>query len=42
MSEAPLERLHPEFGDVGIVLPLRRFDKSRANQPCKIDCLNHD
>ena len=41
VAEAPLERLQAEFGHVGIVLALRRFDELRADESAKIDRVCH-
>ena len=42
MCEAALERLEAEFGDVGVVLALGRFDQLRTDKTTKIDRRSHD
>ena len=39
VAEAALERLEPEFGDVGVVFALGRFDQLRTDEPAEIDCV---
>ena len=39
VSEAALERLEAELGDVWIVLALRRFDELRTDESAEIDCV---
>jgi hypothetical protein len=41
VAEATLQRLEAELGDVRVVLALRRFNELRADEPAKIDCVNH-
>ena len=41
VAEAALERLEAEFGDVGVVFALRRFDKLRTDKSPEIDCVCH-
>ena len=41
VAEAALERLEAEFGDIRVVLALRRFDQLRTDKPREIDCLCH-
>ena len=41
VAEAALERLQPEFGDVGVVFALGRFDQLRADESAEIDRVCH-
>jgi hypothetical protein len=41
MTEAALQRLEPELGDVWIVLALGRFDQLRTDESAKIDRVCH-
>jgi hypothetical protein len=38
---APLERLEPELGGVGVVLALGHLDQVRPDQSCQIKSRNH-
>ena len=37
VAEAALERLEAEFGDIGVVFALGRFDELRTDKPAEID-----
>ena len=41
VAEAALERLEAEFGDVGIVFALGRFDQLRTDKSAEINCGCH-
>ena len=41
VAEAALERLEPEFGDIGVVFALGRFDQLRADESAEIDRVCH-
>ncbi len=41
VAEATLQRLEAEFGDVRIVVALRRFNELRADEPAEIDRVWH-
>jgi hypothetical protein len=42
MTEATLERLEPELGDIRVVIARRRFDELRADESAEIDRLCHN
>jgi len=41
VAVAALERLEPELGGVGVVLPLGHFDDVRVDQPGQIESRDH-
>jgi hypothetical protein len=41
VAEATLQRLQPEFGGVGVVIPLRHLDEVGANQSGEINGHGH-